>query len=189
MDGTCTMENCAILGNRSLGANKDIALGSALLMHQGKGVRTVRNCTIAGNTFAWTNNVAVYTYIWESPGAAHFYNNIIWGNACTNGVVSNARNDQQKWYVKNNCWDYENAAKLRDPNGGTDFGTVNADPKFDVVKGMPRLANDSPCKNAGSDDYGSTAAVDLYGNVRRAGRHIDIGCAEVAGNALMLIIR
>ena len=193
MEGDCAMENCAILDNHSTGTINSLATGVALRLPHltGNGHRTVRNCTIAFNTFVHTNNTAIYAYAWDTKEEVRFFNNILWGNTCTaNGAVRNLNQGAgKKWIVKNNCWDYTNAARIQDPEGGTDFGSVLADPLFNTAKGgAPRLSKGSPCRNAGSDEYGSRAALDLMGSPRRVGSHIDIGCMECLPGGLFLYV-
>ena len=179
MRGNSTLENCAILDNRSTHSNFD--QGAALRIPHGTGTKVVRNCTIAGNTFAKSGNAALYGYAWETAKErVYLYNNIFWDNTCTaDGSVRNANNGaSQKWFVKNNCWDYDTASKLQGPTGGTDFGSVLTDPLFDATAGAPWLSSASPCKNTGSDEYGTLAATDILGAPRRSDTHIEIGCVE-----------
>ena len=46
----------------------------------------------------------------------------------------------------------------------------------------------SPCRNAGSDAL-AAMGVDLDGNPRKVGRHVDLGCFEFGGTGMSVLVR
>ncbi len=76
-------------------------------------------------------------------------------------------------------------------NNGCDQGSIlncclGADPKFmDYANGNLRLQSDSPCINAGNNDFVTTAA-DLGGNSRIVSGTVDIGAYEYQGTGSLI---
>ena len=179
-EAAATFANCAIIGNHARGEGGAVyATAAAKFINcliADNAANTTRpgvymtkagqflNCTISGNG---TNAVANAIACEITDKGATFKNNIVWGNA--------------------DC-----ATELSLASGATASNNCTEDPKFkNAAIGNYRLRNASPCINKGDDSVWSVEShpVDLDGNSRFYGRHVDIGCYEVAADAFMMFIR
>ena len=167
--GPTVVENCLFANNRSLTTNMEYNPSVVRVYWAEGGDGTIRNCTIVDNTMT-TNGAAAVKCDW----ALTFVNNIVRGNTDTKS------GDAIDWRIsggkssanwKNNC--------LPNPEKLTGTGNFDADPLFrNATAGDYRLHASSRCRNAGNNALGAQASVDVYGNKRRVGRNIDVGCAE-----------
>jgi len=160
IEGAVTMENTVLVGNT---VTKNGGVRSAIVRNYARSAK-IRNCTIANNTLY--GDAALYTRNWDpSIGfySCRISNTIIYGNldASKSPAVENnwyAEGTQTNWF--NNCTTPQtlsNGASL-----STASGNIFVDPKL-TQDGM-HLGADSPCKNAGSSEYGT--AVDIAGKPR-----------------------
>jgi len=132
--------------------------------------------TIANNTL--TGNTGGRGTIQLNTTPATLINNIIANNAAG---VTRSQNASSTLLLSHNdvfgnaAFNYENLSA-----GATD---ISADPLFaNAAGGDYRLANGSPAVDAGDDVVLAFVTLDLAGNPRKAGAHVDIGALEhVAG--------
>jgi parallel beta-helix repeat protein len=73
-----------------------------------------------------------------------------------------------------------NYSGLTDPTGSN--GNISADPELgDVVYGSFHISPDSPCRDAGDDTMVQSGWLDMDGQARIQGSHVDIGADESDG--------
>lgn len=132
---------------------------------------TVRNCTIANNNCG-ASGVGIYMKAYGKVS-----NTIVRGNVNESGPADWARwND---WTLN---WSHNCTTQVEDLPDSMNF---DADPLFST-KHACHLTAASPCRNAGSDALAATG-VDLDGNPRKIGRHVDLGCFEFEPGLMMLL--
>lgn len=130
--------------------------------------------TLANNTIAGNTGTAAAVYLYGTP--ATITNNIIANNgagiardAGATSTVTLSHND----VFANTAFNYQNLTA-----GATD---ISADPLFlNAAIGDYRLAANSPAVDAGDDAVLSFLTLDVAGNLRIAGVHVDIGALEYA---------
>ncbi len=152
----CVLRNCLIRGNTSLNENgSNVAAGA--------NKSELYNCTVVGNVAA-AGTPAGGLYDCTA------YNSIIVGNT-VGGIAA----DVAECALTNCC--------LTSLQRGR--GNIVAFPEFaDEANGDFRLSLDSPCIDAGADEY-AVGDSDLWGNPRIQGAHVDMGAYE-AGSASWL---
>lgn len=152
----CLLRNCLIRGNTSLNEN-----GSSIAAGAIKSI--LSNCTVVDNA-AVSGTPAGGLYDCTA------YNSIIVGNT-VGGIAA----DVAECALTNCC--------LTSLQRGR--GNIVAFPEFaDEANGDYRLSLDSPCIDAGADEY-ADGDSDLWGNPRIQGAHVDMGAYE-AGSASWL---
>lgn len=161
------LERCVLRGNTALNGRGGGAYGCDLancLVYDnyacfaGGGIfitgQRIENCTIVGNTATETGGGVA--------GTGYVRNSIVWGNSAP---TSPDLQECDEWHV---C----------SPVVTPDCGNITDNPRFmDAESGNFKLSLDSPCINAGANDYvqGNT---DLVGNIRIFGSAVDIGAYE-----------
>ena len=163
--------------------------------------RTLNFCTVIGNTAqdgggaygASLDNCIVMNNTATGAGGGAYYGKLV---HCT--VFANSANHGGGVFLASlaNCivWGNE-AASFRDVcvyqtspcyyscigqvvYGDIHVGNIVANPLFvDAAHGDFRLQANSPCINAGTNEY-ATAATDFYGAARIVGRSVDMGASE-----------
>lgn len=155
-----TCYDCLFTGNYSFGKQDNDGT-----VHGG----TYYNCTIVGNTCS--AGASAGTSSSSSSGATILYNCIVADNYIENGgALSNFRTGNEP-----TC--YNTAISPIGPDSPLrDGGNSDADPKLnaDFTLGA------SWCVDAGDDSkvVDDDRAVDLAGNPRKVGAHVDLGCYE-----------
>jgi len=133
------------------------------------------DAAVAGNTIVGNSAPVLRPSTWPMTLA----NNIFLGNGPVTAPWPAIPGEAS---VRNNCF-YQsgNTAGLVGRNGN-----IEAYPGFvDLRTGNYRLRADSPCVDAGDDRLVPPGAVDLDGQPRVQGRHVDIGAYEFTGAAAM----
>ena len=192
--GSARMENCLLADNWNM-ANTMYGSGfeSGIVVIRGEG-QPMRNCTVVGNRAYKTAAVRLHSGFSQSyqPVVA---NNVIWGNLEADwgsveqptGVVSNwdavsllsLTAEQMTANMIANCtWP---------TNRLTGAKNLEADPLLSA-KQPYHITTVSPCRNAG-DDAQMAGSHDLDGEPRKKGRHVDIGCYEVDGPGMVLLVK
>jgi hypothetical protein len=183
----CTLTNCTLTGNsaRFGGGAANSSLNNCTLTgnsatNSGGGAAggTLNNCTVTGNTAVSSGGGVAGippTYDYETGGlltngryGAEFYNCIVYFN-----TAPDAPNYQQGDSPIN----YSCTAPL--PTNGT--GNITNEPAFlDYIGGNLRLETNSPCIDAGHNDY-AQGATDRDGRPRIVGARVDMGAYEFQG--------
>ena len=155
-----TCYDCLFTGNYSFGKQDNDGT-----VHGG----TYYNCTIVGNTCS--AGASAGTSSSSSSGATILYNCIVADNYIENGgALSNFRTGNEP-----TC--YNTAISPIGPDSPLrDGGNSDADPKLNVDFTLGA----SWCVDAGDDSkvVDDDRAVDLAGNPRKVGAHVDLGCYE-----------
>lgn len=161
------LERCVLRGNKALnglgGGAVFCDLANCLVCDNyacdtGGGIyiygNSIENCTIVGNTATETGGGVA--------GTGVVRNSIVWGNSAP---TSPDLDGGDEWHV---C---SSVVK-------SDCGSITNDPHFlDAESGNFKLRMDSPCINAGANDY-VQGDTDLAGNARIFGSAVDIGAYE-----------
>ncbi len=149
--------------------NSAQASGGALLTSVNDDVKIV-NCTFSGNT-AGTGGGAIF-----NRGTAKLHNSILYYNSSTSGAneIANTGTFQA---------DYSNIQGSGGSLGWTLGGIQNSGNNIDAnplfANSTLRIASQSPCRNAGKNDY-NTEVYDISGNNYRVIQDvIDMGAFEV----------
>jgi parallel beta-helix repeat protein len=178
----CTLNNCTLIGNSATGGSYGCEGGGASEC-------TLNNCTLTGNSAnkgggasactlyncALTGNFALPNEIFPSPSGlgggacgCTLYNCIVYFNTAPNGANYSGG-------TLNYC------CTTPMPSGGV--ANMDADPLFvntNKWSGL-RLQSNSPCINAGNNDY-VTWSTDLHGMPRIVGGTVDMGAYEYNPN-------
>lgn len=149
----CDLSNCLVYDNYACDAN-----GINNFDGQGGGVfingQCIENCTIVRNTATDTGGGVA--------GPGYVRNSIVWGNSAP---TFSDINGCDEWHV---C---SSVVK-------SDCGSITNIPLFvDAESGNFKLRMDSPCINAGANDY-VQGDTDIVGNARIFGSAVDIGAYE-----------
>jgi parallel beta-helix repeat protein len=146
--------------------------GGALLFTDLAGSNVFNN-TIAGNTATNGGGIAIV----EPFSNPILTNNIVTGNS--SGIYVAAGNSGSPTLRANDVFSNSaNYVGLPDPTGGN--GNVSVDPLFvNASGGDYRLKPASPARDAGADDVIPGGALDLDGNARIQGAHVDMGAYEL----------
>ncbi|MBQ9432152.1 MAG: C10 family peptidase [Kiritimatiellae bacterium] len=119
---------------------------------------TLNNCTVSGNEAAASGGGTYFTKL---------NNDIVWGNAAASHPAHYGALCQYS------CLDGE----LRAADDGGNNIVTNAPGFADATRGNFQLVADSPCINAGSNEFATTEA-DFYGDARIVGGRVDMGASE-----------
>lgn len=152
----------------------------------------VSNNTIVNNTTTdpiWSRDT-IYAYNIPGTGAPMLVNNIVAYNSggYYDGTVSGT-----EAYFKNNSF-FSNTRNYystnANPNPLTANGNITVDPVFahqsyNTTLQDYRLSANSPCRDTGDDTVVATTSVDLDGEPRKDGAHVDMGAYEFAGSVTM----
>jgi hypothetical protein len=143
----------------------------------------IQNCTIVSN-YAYTSGgglgVCFGLYVFVD-------NSIIYGNTCDTAANSN-------YWITSSGASFTNCCLAPALTGSsTNYSTnnISADPLFiDRTTGNYRLAQGSPCINAGVNRDWMNGAVDLDGHSRldRYSRMVDMGCYEYLPSGMLITI-
>jgi hypothetical protein len=165
LSGSGLVENCLVVDNRATGVASNSVGG--VKMAGGR----LLNCTVVNNRCPAAG----------AAGGAYFS-----GGAATNTIVAHnlkgaMTNDLAG--LLSNAW-FSCASEL---TAGVQRN-IAADPAFkDAASGDFRLANGSPCINAGADLNSAEDATDLAGKPRLRGGAVDMGAYEHQGEGGMTI--
>ena len=188
------LTNCVIAGNSSVGYWNTILPGAPEYYSAyagGVSDGTLYNCTLTGNSADFggganssilynctlSGNRSVSTVIFYK--ARQYYSHGAGGGAvaCTlyNSIVYNNSGNSSDY--ANGTLNYCCTTPL--PTNGV--GNITNEPFFlDRTGGNLRLQSNSPCINAGNNDY-VTIAIDLDGRARIIGGTVDMGAYEFQG--------
>ncbi|MCL1919964.1 MAG: hypothetical protein FWG50_02635 [Kiritimatiellaeota bacterium] len=170
--GACfsDLNHCVLVGNHA-----DINGGAT---YSGK----IKNCLVVGNT-AGFNCGGVYSAelaynctivgnkgTWGSGGVygGTLVNCIVWGNTLMDDTLSNY------YLYYDGTWSHCCTTPTRNGTNITTDDPLFADPE----NGDYRLTKPSLCRDAGDDGVVPQGALDLDGNDRIQGVHVDLGCYE-----------
>jgi len=146
---SCTVNNCLLIDNLAFGS---IYTGFG----GGDAWSTLNNCTLAGNE------------------AGHGAGGGAFDATLNNCIVYFNTAPQDPNYDSSCALNYSCATPM--PTNGV--GNFTNEPSFvNLAIGNLRLQSNSPCINAGNNDY-VTTSTDLDGNPRIAGRAVDMGAFE-----------
>lgn len=158
--GRGVVRNCLIWGNTATNGGGVYYVGSGL----------VENCTIASN-YAVLDGGGLYTATNMTGLCVNVvvYQNLVGGS----GVYSN-------WGTNINAGLFFTNCDVGLPVGASGANIITADPRFiNVATGNCRLAQGSPCINAGTNQaWMTTDTLDLAGNLRVRFGRVDIGAYE-----------
>ena len=171
------IENCLIKDNRGKSYSAD---GGVYL----KGNAVAVNCTIVGNT-ASSSPMGVGI----GSGTARAVNCVIFGNGTAAGTEFGTANLAQYSYCASS-----------DANAqATGWQVIDESAFRDYAQKDVKLKSLQPVRggalhNTGSDwstylGLGAVSKVDLLGQNRKGGRRLDIGCFELSGGGMMLLVQ
>jgi parallel beta-helix repeat protein len=142
----------------------------------GQGIITAEfSARVVGNTFV--GNTAETSAYAQGSAGSYFANNIVAGN--TFKYAAGYFRGPVSW-LRNNC--FYQSGDTRGLAGSN--GNLDADPEFaDANNGDYHLSATSPTVDAGDDGAADPLGVDLDGNPRRQGRHVDMGAYESSATA------
>ena len=172
----CTISNCVVSG-------------SGWLRGGGAGYSVLENCLVTGNVITdsgdggglYQCNAYGCTIVGNNAGSSgggvyggRIYNTIVWGNTARYDVdVSSIYTSS---YYANCC-----------VSNKTQYG-ISTNPKFrNPAAGDYRLADDSPCVDAGNNAY-AVGNFDLDGSPRIFGNRVDIGVYEWHPDVMTLTV-
>jgi hypothetical protein len=161
----CSLTNCMVQSNscNTYCCFRGSMANCLLVGNQGYatcGGTALYNCTVANNTYG----------VWDclSANCVIYYNDLQGGQNFNANSVSELR--PMTLY---NCCTFPNPAGLY-----SSIGNITNEPLFvDFAGGNLRLQSNSPCINAGKNQYASVGP-DLDGNPRIVGGTVDIGAYE-----------
>lgn len=183
------ISNCIITGNSAYRTGGG-AFGGTLI-----------NCTLANNT-AWvgggtarntlkncilTNNLTTHP-TWGAGFAADFKNCTLVGNNGGGAAECALYNSIAYYnipYDLNACFVVNNSCVGYGSSGAGTNGITNAPVFVDLAGGNLRLQSNSPCINAGRNDFAG-GATDFDGNPRLVGSTVDMGAFEFQSPASAL---
>jgi hypothetical protein len=170
------MLNCLVYGNEAPNGGG----GGVCMLHDAD----IDACTIVSNS-AGVAGGGIYTYWASSIGDARLFirNSIVYSNAAPDGPNWSGFNTQYTWFT-NSC--------ITNPTMPQGSGNITAYPEFiDPVANNYRLADGSPCINAGLNQEWMTDDVDLDGRQRldRFTRQVDMGCYEYVWRGTMFNLK
>ena len=160
------MLNCLVYGNEAPYGGG----GGVCMMHDAD----IDACTIVSNS-AGVAGGGIYTY-WAASGMGDLNlfirNSIVYSNAAPDGPNWSGLATKYTWFT-NSC--------ITNPTMPQGSGNITAYPEFiDPAANNYRLADGSPCINAGLNQDWMTDDADLDGRLRldRFTRLVDMGCYE-----------
>ena len=169
--GIYCLNSSSSLTNNIVSSNSAISEGGGL--YCSASLLNVANNTITANTA--TNKGGGICCLYPTPS---LYNNLIAFNSSgiyryTSGTAT----------LRNNCVYNPSGANYTGISAGT--GDISLDPLFvNSANGNYHLSIGSPCINAGYDTAVGAGWLDMDGQTRIMGAHVDIGADELSGSAL-----
>lgn len=191
----CSLSNCVLIGNSAYAALGDHADAPGL--GGGAADCSLNNCLLIGNYADDAGGGAAL--VWGYPG--DFYGDGMLNNCTVSGNSANYGGGVYGGGALNNSIVYFNTAAVAganyDPDSTLNYccttpmptngvGNITNAPLFvDLAGGNLGLQSNSPCIDAGSNDYVTTAS-DLDGNPGILGGTVDIGAYEFASPKLLV---
>ena len=162
----CTLRNCLVTDNSSLGSAGGITIEPEI-SYPIESFAVIENCTIANNrTEGRTGGLDLDSGL----GRAAVVNCIVWGNV-------------GRWYDQIFTGGMPSAATFSfcDIQGGwAGEGNIDGDPRFvDPPTGDYHLTRRSPCVNRGDPEQLDAEPTDIDGDARVMNGRIDIGADEL----------
>ncbi len=161
-----------VLNNAITGNTAKVGVGGGI--HLDSCSPTVSNNTITGNIAGLGVGGEVYFYASSSSFSLMMSNNLVAFNSsgiCRSGGTPTLRN---------NCVYNPDGANYSGLDAG--LGDILADPNLLATPyGEVHLTADSPCRDAGLDAAVEAGWVDMDGQARIQGMHVDIGADEFDG--------
>ncbi len=167
------LNNCVLtnnVGNQGGGAicsmiNNSILIGNVAWNGGGAALSTLNNCTVINNTATYNGGIS------DSIS----FNSIVYYNSGTYG--SNCGGTYNVFY-SHTC-----TTPLVDG-----IGNITDEPMlFNRLAGNVHLLTNSPCVDAGNDEVLQAGWLDMDGNPRMFGQHVDIGAYECQTTLLQIM--
>jgi hypothetical protein len=182
----CTLSgNSATYGGGSHGGTLNNCMLTGNLATDGGGAssNTLNNCTVTANSathwgggsyYGALNNCTVTGNSATSRGGGSYYGTL---NNCI--VYYNTASTGPNYYIGSFIY----SCSTPQPSGA---GNISAEPLFvNRSGGDLRLLPNSPCIDAGNDSIVQPAWLDLDGNPRIMGAHVDMGAYEFQSDTLL----
>lgn len=170
------IRNCLIAYNRATGESGGLRRYEA-------GLLIMDNCTIVSNQAGTYGG-----YSTRIAARSEFNNTIFYYNTSGNGLHNNLQITSSEDHVFNNCC----SLPLATSSGAAGENCITDDPQFvSIDYGDFRLADTSPCINAGIQQAWMEGALDLLGHNRldKFSKITDIGCYEYVPSGSLMILR
>ncbi len=156
------------------GSGSSRVINNFVAANPGLGIRCEDEAAIVNNTVAGCGGAGIRCYT-GSPTVA---NNIVAFNDC--GIKNRGIGSAAATPVLSHNDVYGNETDYDNVQPGT--GDISADPRLAAYEyGNGHIQPDSPCIDQGSDSVTGMLSVDIDGQPRIQGAHVDIGADESAG--------
>ncbi|HOK53009.1 MAG TPA: right-handed parallel beta-helix repeat-containing protein [Armatimonadota bacterium] len=175
--GLAIYYSTATIANNEIATNGAIFKGAGIYGRAYSGASIVNNTVVANAADQTGGGIYLES---SSPG---IYNNVIAFNSDGGVQLENlVPSDTSMPVLKKNCV-FGNGTTDYQPATLRDLSDMNVDPKFVSQKyGIYRLRSDSPCINAGGNQYILDSSwVDIDNTARIVNSVVDLGCDEYDG--------